>query len=111
MLNESGDWYSDDPLPSFTSGNSYGDPPLILAACPWAATSYTVAIALSAIRRSLRRRSEIRALERAFARAGENPKHQGPGRRRYFVIQSRSRALPGRGEQPIRPPGWGRGAR
>jgi hypothetical protein len=68
MLNESRDRYSDDPPPPFTSGNSYGDPSLICAACPWAATSYTVAIALSAIRRSLRRRSEIRALEKAFAR-------------------------------------------
>jgi hypothetical protein len=111
MFNEQGDRYSDGPLPPFTSGNPYGGPPLILAACPWTATSYAVAIALSAIRRSLRRRSEIRALEGAFARTAEKPKHQGPGRRRYFVIQSRSRALPGRSQQPIRPLGRGTGAR
>jgi hypothetical protein len=71
MFNEQGDRDSDDPLPPFTSGNSYGDPPLILAACPWAATSYAVTIVASAIRRRLRRRSEIRALERAFARTDE----------------------------------------
>jgi hypothetical protein len=58
----------DDPQPPFAPGHAYGEPSLIFAACPWAATSYTVTVALLAIRRSLRRHCEIRALERAFAR-------------------------------------------
>ena len=58
----------DDPQPPFAPGHAYGDPSLILAACPWAATSYTVTVVLSAIRRGLRRHCEVRALERAFAR-------------------------------------------
>ena len=70
----------DDPQPPFAPGHAYGEPSLIFAACPWAATSYTVTVALSAIRRSLRRHCEIRALERAFAR--EHPPRPFGGRRR-----------------------------
>jgi hypothetical protein len=85
MDNEPGDRYSDHLPPPSTAGNSQGDPPLLFAACLLSSMSYTgvlVTMVASAIRRGVRRRSEVRALERAFARTDDQPKNLGLGRRR-----------------------------
>jgi hypothetical protein len=69
-----GDWISGHLVPPAGADNPYAQHPFVLAACPLTAMSYAwfpVAMAVSAIRRAARRRLEVRALERAFARTGQ----------------------------------------
>jgi hypothetical protein len=69
-------------VPPATADDYRAEHPFFLAACPLSAMSYAwvpLAMVTSAIRRAARRRVEIRALERAFARTGQEAERQGPG--------------------------------
>jgi hypothetical protein len=63
--------------PSSAGGDgSYERQLFLLAACPWLAMSYAgvpLAMVALAIRRAVRRRLEVGALERAFARTAYEP--------------------------------------
>jgi hypothetical protein len=96
-----GDWISGHLFPSAGADNPYAQHPFVLAACPLTAMSYAwfpVAMVMSAIRRAARRRLEVRALERAFARTGQEAGRPRSGRRPAFFIASRRPVRPWPGE-------------
>ena len=71
MANQAADEYSEYPVLGGTEGDPSGEAAVFLAVCPWSAMTYTwmlAPMAASAVRRRARRRREIRALERTFAR-------------------------------------------